>query len=287
MNDAILITGAGGGIGLATVRRLDHLGFTVFAGVRTRADGERVRRLVSSRIIPILLDITDPISVSHAADEVARRVGEAGMRALVNNAGLIVEGPVELVPIEEIKRQFDVNLFGHIAVTQAFLPLLRKARGRIINVSAPTGQLAVPFLGILSASKAALDSVNDVLRCELRTWGISVCSIVPGAMRTGIFQRSAAAASKVRQELPADLVSLYTPALAAMAKAAAGQRLQDPEIAANVIVNAIRAGRPRPRYSAGRGAGMAAVLRLLPARVRDALLLRAFGLTDHPKDKAA
>src|SRR5579862_1195521 len=121
---AVLITGAAGGIGSTTVRLLDALGFQVLAGVRKPADGERLQREISARITPVLLDITDPVSVAQAAETLTRLVGEAGLVGLVNNAGLIVEGPVELVPIEEVRHQFEVNVIGQIAVTQAFLPLL-------------------------------------------------------------------------------------------------------------------------------------------------------------------
>ncbi|GCF07294.1 SDR family NAD(P)-dependent oxidoreductase [Dictyobacter arantiisoli] len=277
---AVLITGAAGGIGMAAVRRLDELGFRVFAGVRKSSDGERLQREISARITPVLFDITDDASIAQAAEIVTRAVGEVGLVGLVNNAGMIVEGPLELIPTDEIRKQFEVNVIGHIAVTQAFLPLLRKAKGHIVNISAPTGQVAMPYLGALSGSKAALEFVTDALRSELRPFGISVSIIEPGAMQTDIFKKSAASAQQFRQRLPGELLQLYAPALAAVAKALANQRLESPGVVVAAIVHSLTSRSPKTRYLAGRGTGMIAVLRLLPDHVRDGLLLRAFGLAN-------
>lgn len=279
---AVVITGAAGGIGAATVRLLDASGFQVFAGVRTSSDGERLQREISARITPVLLDITDHASIAQAAETITRAMGKASLVGLVNNAGMIIEGPVELTTINDVRTQFEVNVIGQIAVTQAFLPLLRKAQGRIVNISAPTGQVAFPYLGVLSASKAALESVSDALRGELRPFGISVSIIEPGAMQTKIFHKSAARAQQVREQLPGELVQLYALALAAVAKASANQRLESPEVVGAAIVHALTSRRPRTRYLAGRGTGMVAVLRLLPDRVRDGLLLRALGIPRTP-----
>jgi NAD(P)-dependent dehydrogenase (short-subunit alcohol dehydrogenase family) len=277
---AVLITGAAGGIGAVTARRLDALGFQIFAGIRRSSDGEKLQRDISARITPVVLDITNPVSIAQAAETVTRVVGGAGLFGLVNNAGLIVEGPIELIPIEEVRNQFEVNVIGHIAVTQAFLPLLRKARGRIINIGAPTGQVSIPYLGVLSASKAALESVTDALRNELRPWGISVSIIEPGAMQTEIFKKSEARAQQVRQQLPGELVQLYASALTAVAKASASQHLEDPDVVVAAVVHALTSRSPKTRYLAGRGTRMIVFLRLLPDRARDGLLLRALGLAN-------
>lgn len=275
---AILLTGASGGIGTATVRRLDALGFQVFAGVRNTIDGERLQRDISSRVKPVLLDITDTASITAAAETITQQVGSAGLVGLINNAGIIVEGPVELVPLTEVRKQFEVNVIGQIAVTQAFLPLLRKARGRIINIGAPTGQVAVPYLGVLSASKAALAFITDALRVELRPWGMAVSLIDPMAMQTKIFEKSAAAAQQARQQFSSQQQQLYASALAAISKAQANQHMDDPAMVVAAIVHALTAHRPKTRYVVGRGGGMIGVLRLLPARTRDNLLLSMFGL---------
>ncbi len=277
---AVLITGAAGGIGVATTRGLDALGFQVFAGVRRSSDGEKLQRDISTRITPVLLDITDPTSITTAVETITQTVGSAGLVGLINNAGLIVEGPVELVPLAEVRKEFEVNVIGHIAVTQAFLPLLRKARGRIINIGAPTSRVAVPYLGILSASKAALGFITDALRIELRPWGIAVSIVDPMAMQTKIFEKSGASAQQARQQFSTQQQQLYTSALAAISKAQATQHMDDPAIVVTAIVHALTASRPKTRYTVGRGAVMIGVLRLLPDRVRDRLLLRTFGLAN-------
>jgi NAD(P)-dependent dehydrogenase (short-subunit alcohol dehydrogenase family) len=276
----VLITGAAGGIGAATARRLDALGFRVFAGVRRSSDGEKLQRDISTRITPVLLDITDPASIATAVEMVTQAVGSAGLVGLINNAGLIVEGPLELVPMAEVRKQFEVNVIGHIAVTQAFLPLLRKARGRIINIGAPTSKVSVPYLGILSASKAALAFITDALRVELRPWGMSVSIVDPMAMQTKIFEKSAASARQARQQFSSQQLQLYASALAAISKAQANQHMDDPAVVVAAIVHALTASKPKTRYAVGRGAGMIGVLRLLPDRLRDRLLLRAFGLAN-------
>lgn len=277
---SVVISGASGGIGRAAVRELSAHGYRVYAGVRTPIDGERLRQDESSDVIPILLDITDKPSIARAAEVVSESLGNSPLVGLVNNAGIIVEGPVELVPIEEVRKQFEVNVIGHVAVTQVFLPLLRKRSGRVINIGAPTGQVAIPYLGILSASKAALESVTDALRTELRPWNIAVTIIEPGAMQTRIFEKSAAAADQFRRRLPQHLVRLYGPALTAMAKASANQRMDSPQVVARAIVEAMTARRPKTRYLVGTGTGLIGFLRLLPDRARDRLLLRATGLAN-------
>lgn len=276
---AVLITGAAGGIGRVTAQRLDRLGFQVFAGVRKLSDGERLRQEISARIIPVELDITNEASIAQTAEVISRAVGEAGLYGLVNNAGMIVEGPIELVPIEEVRKQFEVNVIGHIAVTQAFLPLLRQAQGHIVNISAPTGLVAFPYLGVLSASKAALEFMTDALRSELRPFKIAVSIVEPGAMKTDIFKKSSARARQFRQDLPGALLKLYAPALDALAKTTANQYMDDPEIVGASIVHALTTRHPKTRYLAGRGTGMITALRLLPDRLRDGLLLRALGVT--------
>lgn len=278
----VLLTGASGGIGTAIARQLDACGFQVFAGVRNLLDGERLQREISVRLTPVLLDITDPASVSAALETVTRASGGMGLLGLINNAGLIVEGPVELVPLAEVRRQFEVNVIGQIAVIQAFLPLLRRARGRVINIGAPTSRVAAPYLGVLSASKAALSSVTDALRVELQPWGIAVSIIDPMAMQTRIFEKAAAAARQARQLFPSELQRLYAAPIAAVDKAQTNQHMDDPSIVAAAVIHALTARTPKTRYAVGRGAGMMGIVRLLPDRMRDSLVMSMFGLKKLP-----
>lgn len=275
---AVVITGASGGLGRATCQRLHTLGFQVFAGVRKAADGERLQREISPHIVPLLLDITASASIAQAAESVSKAVGNAGLAGLINNAGLIVEGPLELIPIEELRREFEVCVIGQIAVTQAFLPLLRKARGRVINIGAASGRVTLPYFGAISAAKTALESLTDALRGELLPWGIAVSIIEPGAMQTSIFEKSEKDARQARRQFSPQQQQLYAEGLTALSKSIASQHLDSPDIAVAAITHALTANRPKTRYLVGRGVSMIVRLRLLPDRLRDSLLLRFIGL---------
>jgi NAD(P)-dependent dehydrogenase (short-subunit alcohol dehydrogenase family) len=165
---AVVVTGASTGIGKTCALYLDKLGFQVFAGVRKEADGDALKRKASTRLTPIFLDITDAASIASAADTVAAAIGKSGLVGLVNNAGTAVVSPLEFLPITELRHQLEVNAIAQIAVTQAFLPLLRQSKGRIVNIGSIIGKMAMPFLGSNSASKFAMEAFTDVLRMELR-----------------------------------------------------------------------------------------------------------------------
>ena len=190
---AVVITGASTGIGAASAVELARRGFSVFAGVRKRCDGERLKAQ-SPHIVPLLLDVTDAGQIAAAAETVGRAVGDAGLAGLVNNAGIVVAGPLEILPLDQLRLQLEVNVVGQIAVTQAFLPLLRKARGRIVNMGSFNGRIASPYLAPYAASKHALEALSDAMRLELRAWGIRVSVIEPGATTTPIWDKSLAAA---------------------------------------------------------------------------------------------
>src|SRR3954468_25076849 len=176
---AVLVTGASSGMGRACALRLAEAGFAVFGAVRKERDAEELGR---SGVTPVILDVTDAGTIAQAVETVRRAVGNAGLAALINNAGIAVPGPIETVPLDALRRQFEVNVFGQIAVTQAFLPLLRTARGRIVNVGSVGAMFALPFASALNASKAAFELISDALRMELRPWGIHVVLVSPGAI---------------------------------------------------------------------------------------------------------
>jgi NAD(P)-dependent dehydrogenase (short-subunit alcohol dehydrogenase family) len=181
-----VITGASTGIGRATALRLDAAGFRVFAGVRRETDGESLRGVASERLVPIRLDVTDAAGIEAAAKSVEAALAGAGIRGLVNNAGIAVGAVLEFVDVEDLRRQLEVNVVGVAAVTRAFLPLVRRGGGRIVNVSSDSGYLAGPFLGPYTASKFALEGMSDCLRRELRAWRIPVSVIQPGSIETPI-----------------------------------------------------------------------------------------------------
>ncbi|MGO8746276.1 MAG: SDR family oxidoreductase [Thermoguttaceae bacterium] len=247
---AVLVTGSSTGIGEACAIALDRRGYRVFAGVRSAADAQRLRSNASAGLEPVLLDITDSAAIAAAATLLDKTLGEAGLAGLVNNAGIVVAGPLELLPIEEVRRQFEVNVVGHVAVTQAMLPLLRKARGRIVNISSDNGALAPPYLGPYAASKHAMEALSDSLRLELRRWGISVSLIETGSVQTPIWDKSRAAADSLAEHAPPEAIDLYRADLAAVRKAAErlAKRSIPPERVVREVLRALTDRRPKARY---------------------------------------
>ena len=196
-----MITGASTGIGRACALDLDGRGFRVFAGVRKDEDGERLRSERPS-IEPLRIDVTDAGQIAAARDRVSEEVGTAGLAGLVNNAGIAVPGPLEHLPIDEFRRQMEVNLVGQVAVTQAFLPLLRTARGRVVNIGSIGGRVALPMLGPYAASKHAMEGISDSLRRELRPWGMQVSIVRPGPIATDIWESGNATADELLARMP-------------------------------------------------------------------------------------
>lgn len=272
-SEAVLITGAATGIGAAAARKLAERGYRVFAGVHTTRPAS-----LPTGIEAVAIDVTDPDSVAAAATTIDERLGGSGLRAVVNNAGVIVQGPLELLPQRELERQFAINTLGPIYVCQAFLPLLRAGKGRLINVSAPTARVPVPFMGPIGASKAALESLSTALRGELSAWKIPVVLVEPGGTDTEIFAKAAAATESALAAGDPGRVALYRPHLEAFAKAAAKQSLGPVEPVADALVDAIEARRPRRRYAAGKGVRLFAALSHVPAGLRERLVASAFGL---------
>ena len=205
----IVITGASTGIGRATVLHLDRLGYRVFAGVRREADADALRNESSDRLTPVFLDVTNIGSIEAAAKTVSAEVGERGLAGLVNNAGVSLGGPLEFVPLDELRRQLEVNTIGPIAVTQHFLPLVRQGRGRIVFVSSINGRISAPTHGPYSASKFALEALADALRMELTPSGIHVSVIEPGAIKASIWEKMGRYGDAVLARMPEGGKRLY------------------------------------------------------------------------------
>jgi NAD(P)-dependent dehydrogenase (short-subunit alcohol dehydrogenase family) len=277
---AILISGASTGIGRACAEHLDGIGFTVFAGVRKQSDADSLGGTGSGRTRPLMLDVTESESIAAAMRTVHEAV-PAGLAGLVNNAGISVGGPLEFVSIDEWRRQLEVNFIGQVAITQAALPALRTARGRIVNMTSIGGRLASPFLGPYNASKFALEAVTDALRLELRQFGIEVAAVEPGAVITPIWEKGRASAQQAAASMPAEATQLYGAGIAAINKfISQAERSGVPPIeVARAVEHALTATRPKTRYVVGRDAKMRLVLtRLLPTRVMDRLVVRAMGI---------
>jgi NAD(P)-dependent dehydrogenase (short-subunit alcohol dehydrogenase family) len=275
---SVIITGASTGIGEACALRLDSRGFRVFAGVRREVDGGALKQKASDRLTPILLDVTDASSIKSAAATVAASIGEAGLSGLVNNAGIAVAGPLEFLPIDELRRQFEVNVIGQIAVTQAFLPLLREGHGRIINMGSIAGKSALPFTGPYCASKFALEALTDSLRMELLPWNIPVSIIEPAYVTTPIWQKSLREGERTTAMLPPSAHELYGHAIASMSNIVFNIRKTalnndvSADVVARAVEHALTAKKPRTRYLVGSAALLRVVLGILPDRTRDRLI---------------
>jgi NAD(P)-dependent dehydrogenase (short-subunit alcohol dehydrogenase family) len=277
----VVITGASTGIGEACALELDRRGFRVFAGVRSETAAQNLQAKASARLTPVMIDVTDAASIAAAAKTVSESVGQSGLAGLVNNAGICVPGPVELVPIEAWRRQLEVNVIGQVAVTQAFLPLLRMARGRVVNMSSINGGVALPYLGAYSASKFALEAVTDALRMELRTSGISVSAVAPGQIDTPIWTKSVDTGDQLASGVAPELLSLYETDTAAMRQAVAGfVRAASPvDRVVRAVVHALTARRPKTRYFLGWQVRMPfKVMKMLPDWLCDWIVLRAIGM---------
>jgi NAD(P)-dependent dehydrogenase (short-subunit alcohol dehydrogenase family) len=264
----VVVTGASSGIGLACADRLARNGWRVFGGVRTAEDAARLRERA---LEPLVLDVTDGAQIAGAAEIVG-----ASLDGLVANAGIAVAAPLELVPIAELRHQLEVNVIGQIAVLQAFLPALRRARGRVVLMGSIGGRSALPFLGPYAASKHALEAVADALRVELRPWGIAVSIVEPASIRSAIWSKGAERADEMQSGLPAEVGELYAPAIARFRKVALSRGPgADPDIVARAVEHALDARRPKPRYLVGRDAHVRAWIERMPTRLRDRVLARA------------
>jgi NAD(P)-dependent dehydrogenase (short-subunit alcohol dehydrogenase family) len=254
------------------------MGFQVFAGALTEAEGDAVKQLASDRLTPILIDITSEAAIDLAAESIAQATNGAGLVGLVNNAGIAITSPLEFLSIAELRRQLEVNVIGLVAVTQKFLPLIRQGEGRIVIIGSITGRLAFPLMGAYCASKFALEGLADVLRMELQPWDISISLIEPGRVATPLWESSLVAVNKTFANFPPQAHTFYA---ADMNIAIEGIKKNmkagiSPDAVVEAIVHALTAKKPKTRYAIGPDARLAALLaRFVSDRVRDRLVLFA------------
>ncbi|HEY5983508.1 MAG TPA: SDR family oxidoreductase [Anaerolineales bacterium] len=269
---SVVITGASTGIGRACALHMDTLGWQVFAGTRTESDAQSLRGDASERLQPLMLDVTDPHTIAEARAAVERFIGDTGLSGLVNNAGIAYGGPVELLELDELRRAFEVNFFGLIAVTQAFIPFLRRGRGRIVNMSSISGMIASPFLSPYSSSKWALEALSDALRVELHPWQIEVSVVQPGAIDTPIWSKGLHTANGILDRLPKERMAMYA---AEVERFEAGLQPHGipPSSVARAVAHALTSSRPRTRYRVGRDATLVQFFQHVPDRMRDAFFL--------------
>jgi NAD(P)-dependent dehydrogenase (short-subunit alcohol dehydrogenase family) len=267
---SVLITGASTGIGQACAVRMAERGWDVWAGVRRPESAPD-----NPRMEPLRIDVTDPASIAEAVE----RLGDRPLDGLVNNAGVAVAGPVEFLDLDELRRQLEVNLVGQVAVTQAFLPAIRRAGGRIVFIGSIGGRLHPPYVSAYGASKAAIAAVADALRRELREWGIQVSLVEPGTIATPIWDKGESDAEETMDALPERGRELYAATLERIAAKVTrmGRRGKPPSAVAEVVEHALTAARPKTRYLVGDARIQAPLLALLPDRVGDALIARELG----------
>lgn len=277
MSRTLLVTGASTGIGHACALAFDREGWTVFAGVRREEDGRALAARASSRLSWVLMDVTSAPQVTAARDRIEASLGGRGLGALINNAGIAIAAPVEYVPAEELRHQFDVNVFGLVDVTQRFIPLLRQARGRIVNIGSIAGRITTPLMSPYCASKHAVEAITDALRLELEPWGINVSVIEPGVVATAIWEKGTAQMQERLATMPREALELYQPLIAAIGRVVKGapRRAVPPEAVVGAVRHALESPRPRPRYVVGRDAKIRLLLQsLLPRRWMDGIVHR-------------
>jgi NAD(P)-dependent dehydrogenase (short-subunit alcohol dehydrogenase family) len=274
-----VVTGASSGIGRATALRLAAAGQHVYAGVRTEADGEKlVASVTGGELTPLLLDVTDAGQIAAASATVAGHVGPAGLDGLVDNAGIGVAAPAELLPLDTFRRLLEINVVGQLAVTQAFLPLLRLARGRIVMISTIGVRFRPPFAGALDATKAALAELAHALRQELAPWGVRVILVEPASIASPAADKVAKDATLAAAE--PDRRALYEDVFTTMVAQVVRRERNGspPEVPAETIFRALTDRDPRSTYLTGKFARRMATISRLPTPVIDAIRRRIFGL---------
>lgn len=280
---SVVITGSSSGMGRACAIRLSRSGFRVFATVRKSEDGARLAADAGSGLVPIILDVSESDTIDAAAERVGEAVGEKGLQGLVNNAGIGMTGPLEYLPIERLRRAFEINLVGQLAVIQALLPLVRAGGGRIVNVGSVGGRVAVPFGSPISSTKAAFESLTDSLRLELARWHIPVVLVAPGSIHTPAVERLAGESDSVVAALSSEARERYE----RVYRGFIGHFIEmetkgvGPEVMAETVYRALTVRRPRRRYAVGPVSRLLPFLaRVLPGAALDALRIRLFGLAD-------
>jgi NAD(P)-dependent dehydrogenase (short-subunit alcohol dehydrogenase family) len=281
--ELIVVTGASTGMGAATARELARRGFHVLAGVRRDIDADALR---GDGIEPHILDITVESDVAAIAERVENDPHGLPLRALINNAGIAINAPVEALPIAEWRWQFEVNLFGHIAMIQALMPSLLRSSGTVVNISSIGGKVALPTYSAYAGSKFAMEALSDSMRREVSRLGVKVVVVEPGAVKTAMAERGVATADRLKDGMAADQLGRYGDLIDAMSNLARSFDKDgvSAERAAKVIAKAATASRPRTRYTIGRDA---ALLARLSRVVSDRFLDRVVRLILRPHFRAA
>ncbi|MDX6606922.1 MAG: hypothetical protein QOD14_1462 [Solirubrobacterales bacterium] len=283
---AVVVTGASTGIGRATALFLDGKGYRVFAGVRKQADAKSLADESSDRLTPITIDVTKERSIASAKQKVQRAVGKDGLVGLVNNAGVGNGGPVETLDLQDLRDVLEVNLVGQVAVTQAFLPLVRKAKGTIVFLASIGGRVASPFMSPYNTSKFAIEALGESLRHELAPWEIDVAVVEPGSIDTPIWRKGAETIDEQTAKMSSTAKRLYGKQLVRMEEVLTetASRGISPNKVAKAIHDAIHSDDPKHRYLVGRDAKIGARLKgIVPDRAFSKMVGRQIKMpTDVP-----
>lgn len=270
---SVLITGASSGIGKACALHLDKMGLTVYAGVRKQIDADNLKKEASGNLEAVILDVTNSQSIKDAVDYLGKETN-GNLYGLVNNAGIGRGGALEVTPMEEIRKLMDVNLFGLMAVTQSFIPMLRNSRGRIINIGSTSSYLAVPGAAAYSVFKFAVKAVTDSLRLELIPFGIKVILVSPGAVESEIWEKGTKYKEEMRKSVNPEIAELYSQ-LRRFGDKLNEQVKKIPAIkVAKVVHDAFNSQKPKPYYIVGKDAKGAAKAARLPKWILDWILLK-------------
>jgi NAD(P)-dependent dehydrogenase (short-subunit alcohol dehydrogenase family) len=277
---SVVVTGASSGIGRACVSRMNRAGWRVFATVRKISDQDRLRS--EKNVYPVMMDMQDASTVSAAAGEIAAQLKGDGLDGLVNVAGIGMVRPVEYAPMSDVREIFDINFFGQLATIQAFCGMVRKTRGRIVNITTVGVNLAIPFGGLLNSSKCAFAMLSDTLRLELRPFGVRVIAVEPGAISTPAVDKTLGNLEEVIGELPADAQQRYGEMIRNFGRRGFEMEKNgsSPDVVATAVHHALTSSRPRIRYRVGKHARLLALLpKILPETLLDSMRLKMMGLT--------
>lgn len=282
LQKTVVITGASSGIGRSCVARMSRAGWRVFATVRKEADRERLRSAGGGNVDPVIMDVENGSSISAAAKEIESQLNGKGLDGLVNVAGIGMVRPIEYATMQDVRQIFEVNFFGQVGTIQAFSRLLRKQRGRIVNITTVGVNLALPFGGLLNASKSAFAKLSDTLRLEMHPFGVRVCAVEPGAIATPAVDKTLGDLEKVIRDLPLEAQAQYGAMIRNFGRRGYGMEKNgsSPDVVAVAVHHALTSNRPRIRYRVGKHAKLLATLpKLLPESVMDAILRRMLGLS--------
>lgn len=281
-----VVTGASSGIGRATALRLAKDGYHVYAGVRKPADGAALQQAAQQQaapgeLTPLPLDVTSAAQIADAAAAVTGHTAGSGLDALVNNAGIGLFGPLEIIGIDDFRRQLEVNVTGQLEVTQAFLPLIRAGHGRIVMIGSIGARCTPPFVGALAASKSTLATMTEALRQELAPWGIRVVLVEPASIRTDAVGKLTRDTGQLLSQASPAGRALYQENFTRMVTAFTAQhdKGSPPEVVAHTVARALTSARPRAHYLTGRNSRRMALIAKLPTPAQDAIRRR---ITNQP-----